>query len=138
MQILDFSFFALQRDFSLRIIAILVVQELVDLQSQCLYFLGLQRYSDVGLITFLIFGLQGESVLAQLLTDSHVLLQHDLLILAKFAQLLLSLGRSFVEYLLQVSSGLLAVGKMLVDRCLILVNVLEEQKLFREGTKSFL
>ena len=92
----------------------------------------------MGLITFLIFGLQSESVLAQLLTNSHVLLQHDLLILAKFAQLLLSLGRSFVEYLLQVSSGLLAIGKMLVDRCLILVNVLEEQKLFREGTKSFL
>ena len=35
----------------------------------------------LGLIAFLLFGLKGEAMLAELLTDCAILLQHDLLVL---------------------------------------------------------
>ena len=58
------------------------------------------------LIALLLFGLEGEAMLAELLAHRSVLLQHDLLVLRQLAQLLLRFRRCLIQDFLQVDSGL--------------------------------
>lgn len=108
MQLLYLCFLRFQLDLGLGVVPIFVALQLGHLEFEGLNLFNLKCNSDVRLVAFLFFGLEGEPVLAELLTHRAILLQHDLLVLRKLAQFLLRPRRSLIERSLQVDSRLLA------------------------------
>ena len=81
MELLNLGLFCLELLLGLLVIPILVVLKLGNLQLKSLDLLDLEGHSYVRLIAFLLLSLKGEAMLAELLTDCAILLQHDLLVL---------------------------------------------------------
>ena len=81
MKLLDLSLLCSKLDLRLLVIAVLVVLKLGDLELQGLDLLDLKSDRDMRLITLLLFGLEGETMLPELLAHRPILLQHNLLIL---------------------------------------------------------